>query len=193
MRRYYMVAIVGVLLAGCSTGGTKMTSNWKQADYRATSGERWVVLAKVDEPGTRRAMEDQTAQRLRSSGVQARAAYLALPQMPMEALDFREQARTAGFGTVVLYAPGSSYTGIANRPGLGAGVGIGPVGVGVGPLIGGSKAEQRRNINVQILPTSSAQPVWSAQYDVNLSEGIGKALTDMPQRAVDQMKTDQVW
>lgn len=109
-----------------------------------------------------RAMEDQTVQRLSSSGVQASAACLALPQMPMEASDFREQAKSAGFAAVVLYAPGSSYTGSANRPGLGAGVGIGPVGVGVGPLIGGSKSEERRNINVQILPTASAQPVWSA-------------------------------
>jgi hypothetical protein len=193
MIRCYMAMIVGVLLAGCTTGGTKMTSNWKQPDYHVTVGERWVVLARVDEPGTRRAMEDQTVQRLRSSGVQASAAYLALPQMPMEASDYREQVKSAGFGAVVLYAPGASYTDIANRPGLGAGVGIGPVGVGVGPLIGGAKAEERRGINVQILPTSSAQPVWSAQYDVNLSEGIAKAMADVPQRAVDQMKTDHVW
>lgn len=193
MIRYYVVVIVGVLLAGCTTGGTKMTSNWKQPDYQVTSGERWVVLARVDEPGTRRTMEDQTVQRLSSSGVQASAAYLALPQMPMEASDFRERAKSAGFAAVVLYAPRATHTEIANRPGLGAGVGVGPVGVGVGPLVGGPKAEERRHINVQILPTSSAQPVWSAQYDVNLSEGIGKAMADVPQRAVDQMKKDHVW
>lgn len=50
MSRYYMAMIVDVLLAGCTTGGTKMTSNWKQPDSPFTGEERWVVLAKVGAP-----------------------------------------------------------------------------------------------------------------------------------------------
>lgn len=138
-------------------------------------------------------MEDDTAARLREHGIQAVPAYQALPQMPAGAPDVRKEAAAAGFDAVMLYTPGQSYTDVASRPGLGTGIGIGPVGIGVGPLIGGSKAEQRTTINAQILPVDSAQPVWSAQYDVNMADGIRDAVADVPSRAVTQMKADQLW
>ena len=193
MIRHWLIVIAALLLVGCTTGGTKMTSSWKQPEYRLAAGDRLVVLAQIDEPGSRRAMEDETAAMLRGYGVQAVPAYQALPQMAMVAPDLGPQAAAAGFKAVVLYASGHSYTDVANRPGLGTGVGIGPIGIGVGPLIGGSKAEQRTTINVQILPVGSAQPVWSAQYDVNLADGIRHGVADVPARSVEQMKVDRLW
>lgn len=45
MNRHWLIAIAALLLVGCTTGGTKMTSNWKQPEYRLSAGERLVVLA----------------------------------------------------------------------------------------------------------------------------------------------------
>ncbi len=187
MPRLIVIVLAG-LLVGCTTGGTRITSQWKDPDLVRMSPQRVLVLARFTEPGVRRMMEDRSIEELRELGIRAVAAYKALPALDEHSTAFQQQLRDAD--ALVIYTPGQNYTDVANRPGLGAGVGWGFFGISLGPILGGAKAEQRTTINAQLFPAASPQPVWSVQYDVNLAKGAQKGLADVPERLARQLRSD---
>lgn len=191
MRYGIAIVVVMAFLAGCTTGGTKVTSTWKDPELRQELTGPVIVFARLNEPGTRRIVEDRTVTELRKREIDARPAYRALPEMAVTEAAVSDQAKAAGASALMLYTMSGQYTDLTRAPGVSPGVGIGPFGVSVGPVIGGSRPEQRSAIDVQLFPAGSSQPVWAGHYDINLKRGLKQGIEDVPARAIEQARTDK--
>lgn len=199
MKNYFGLFLLLVLLAGCASRGTTVSSSWhdKESTVTAQSFNKIVVLAMTDDDGQRRQAEDSFASILGGSGI---PSYTVLSESVSKInLDKAvKQLEGDGYdGAMVVRLVNSSTSGYKRSPSVrlrpnmyynfGGNFSAG-VGLSINP--GSNNQNDEYEVGTAIYKFPSEDLVWSTVTTTSNPTSYTDLLKQVKSKVSDQMEKD---
>jgi hypothetical protein len=175
--------------------------SWKSPEYKAEPYRKVLVLAKVSDETARRQLEDKTVNLLNDKGIKAIAAYANVTDSDFSSEDvFMTRMDALEVDGLIAYEVKGTNTEYKNSPSVGVNVGV-PVRIGIFsgyvgtrvPLAGGTKSEQKVNVNASFYNRSTKAMQWSLPLSGVLKNDPGKLAGVFSITTVNGLMKDKIF
>lgn len=173
MKARHYFSSIGMVVTGAfflfSINQALGQSSWKSPNYQKEDYRKIIVLAKTNNPGAKRLLEDQTVAELQAVGIQAIPAYSSITENDLATEDsFIAKANQLEADALLVYNFDPLTSEYKNSPSVNANLGI-PVRVGIFrgflgtnvPIAGGPKQVQKFSGSVSFYNRQSTDMQWN--------------------------------